>query len=93
MVMTCARQPMLTSYIVSDYYKGYNTGRYHFTKCKDKLLSDIRESYCIRVDYNKPIKNSECRQFQNFYSFAECFKNVEHYFNIHTQFTALRTYK
>lgn len=93
MVMTCAKQPTLTSYIVSDYCKGYNNKEYYFTKCEDKLLSDVRECYHIRVDYNKPTKNSQCRQFENYRSIAECIKNMQHYFNIHSQFTALRTYR
>ena len=93
MTMTFAEKPTLTSYIVSDYHKGFSTGRHHFTKCKDQLLSNIENHYNIRVDYNKPTKNAQCQQFSNLKGIAECIENMEHYFRVHPQFTALRTYR
>ena len=47
--ITRCHYPLYTSWYVSDYEKGYNTGRYRYEKYEDTLIVHLRDHFCINI--------------------------------------------
>ena len=41
--------PLFTSWYVSDYEKGYNTGRYRYERYEDTLIAPKRDHFYINI--------------------------------------------
>lgn len=92
--MTFAEQPIQTSYMVTDYHNGYNTGKYYYKKYRVKLLSHVPNYYRLLVYYDKSCNDScKARTYTSHKSMQECLVRANEYFKEHPQTTNLRIYK